>query len=188
MDLMLDTNIILDHIGRREPFYELSRRVCLLGVVQEASTYISVNMLTDIYYLLRGTHGSDAAQEMIEHNLSFLPDRRGYRRRMQRAPRFVLGGFRGLPCRPMRRENQSGHRHAQRQRTSKRLLSKPSPPKSCSPVCASRAWTTKKWSGSAFEKKPRAVGEPAMPRFGARWSRGREDGPSAFWESRGRRA
>ena len=44
MDLMLDTNIILDHIGRREPFYELSRRVCLLGVVQEASTYISVNI------------------------------------------------------------------------------------------------------------------------------------------------
>ena len=72
MDLMLDTNIILDHIGRREPFYELSRRVCLLGVVQEASTYISVNMLTDIYYLLRKDHGSDAAQEMIEHNLSFL--------------------------------------------------------------------------------------------------------------------
>ena len=72
MDLMLYTNIILDHIGRREPFYELSRRVCLLGVVQEASTYISVNMLTDIYYLLRKDYGSDAAQEMIEHNLSFL--------------------------------------------------------------------------------------------------------------------
>ena len=72
MDLMLDTNIILDHIGRREPFYELSRKVCLLGVVQEANAYISVNMLTDIYYLLRKDYGSDAAQEMIEKNLSFL--------------------------------------------------------------------------------------------------------------------
>ena len=29
-----------------------------------------------------------------------------------------------------------------------RRQSKPSLPKSCSPVCASRAWTTKKWSGS----------------------------------------
>lgn len=72
MDLMLDTNIVLDHIGRREPFYELSRRVCLLGVVEEASTYISVSMLTDIYYLLSRDYGSDAAQEMIEKNLSFL--------------------------------------------------------------------------------------------------------------------
>ncbi|WP_270297556.1 type II toxin-antitoxin system VapC family toxin [Eggerthella sinensis] len=72
MDLMLDTNIVLDHIGRREPFYELSRRVCLLGVVQEATTYISVNMLTDIYDLLRKDYGSEAAQDMIEQNLSFL--------------------------------------------------------------------------------------------------------------------
>lgn len=72
MDLMLDTNVVLDHIGRREPFYELSRRVCLLGVVQEATTYISVNMLTDIYYLLCKDYGSEAAQDMIEQNLSFL--------------------------------------------------------------------------------------------------------------------
>lgn len=72
MDLVLDNNIVLDHIDRREPFYELSRKVCLLGVVGEASTYISVNMLTDIYYLLRKDYGSQAAQDMIEHNLSFL--------------------------------------------------------------------------------------------------------------------
>ena len=72
MDLVLDNNIVIDHINRREPFYELSRRVCLLGVVGEASTYISVNMLTDIYYLLRKDYGCQAAQDMIENNLSFL--------------------------------------------------------------------------------------------------------------------
>lgn len=72
MDLVLDNNIVLDHIDRREPFYELSRRVCLLGVVGEANTYISVNMLTDIYYLLRKDYGSQVAQDMIENNLAFL--------------------------------------------------------------------------------------------------------------------
>lgn len=72
MDLVLDNNIILDHIDRREPFYELSRKVCLLGIAEEANTYISVNMLTDIYYLLRKDYGSQGAQDMIEHNLSFL--------------------------------------------------------------------------------------------------------------------
>lgn len=72
MDLVLDNNIVLDHIDRREPFYELSRKVCLLGVIGESSTYISVNMLTDIYYLLRKDYGSQAAQDMIENNLSFL--------------------------------------------------------------------------------------------------------------------
>ena len=72
MDLVLDNNIVIDHIDRREPFYELSRRVCLLGVVGEANTYISVNMLTDIYYLLRKDYGSQGAQDLIENNLSFL--------------------------------------------------------------------------------------------------------------------
>ena len=72
MDLVLDNNIVIDHIDRREPFYELSRRVCLRGVVGEANTYISVNMLTDIYYLLRKDYGSQGAQDLIENNLSFL--------------------------------------------------------------------------------------------------------------------
>ena len=72
MDLVLDTNIVIDPIDRREPFYELSRRVCLLGVVGEANTYISVNMLTDLYYLLRKDYGSQGAQDLIENNLSFL--------------------------------------------------------------------------------------------------------------------
>lgn len=72
MDLVLDINIVLDHIDRREPFYELSRKVCLLGVVGEANTYISVNMLADIFYLLRKDFGSQEAQKMIEEDLSFL--------------------------------------------------------------------------------------------------------------------
>lgn len=72
MDLLLDACIILDHIGRREPFYELSRRACLLGVVGEASTFITSNMVTDLYYLLRKDYGSSTAQQMIEEDLGFL--------------------------------------------------------------------------------------------------------------------
>ena len=72
MDLMLDNNIVLDHIGRRQPFYELSRKVCLLGITGEANTFISVNMLTDIYYIMKKDFGSAQAQNLIENNLSFL--------------------------------------------------------------------------------------------------------------------
>lgn len=72
MDLMLDTNIVLDHVGRREPFYELSRKVCLLGIIEEATTFVSVSMLTDLYYLLRKDYGSAEAQRMIEEDLAFL--------------------------------------------------------------------------------------------------------------------
>ena len=72
MDLMLDTNIVLDHIGRREPFYELSRRTCLLGIVGEARTFISASMVTDLFCLLCKDFGSHEAQRMIEEDLSFL--------------------------------------------------------------------------------------------------------------------
>ena len=72
MDLMLDGNVILDHIGRREPFCELSRRTCLLGIIGEANTFISANTLTDIYYLLKRDYGSKGAQGLIENSLSFL--------------------------------------------------------------------------------------------------------------------
>lgn len=72
MVLMLDNNIILDHIGRREPFYRLSRLTCLLGITGKAETFISVNMLTDLFYLLRKDYGSIGAQNMLEDNLSFL--------------------------------------------------------------------------------------------------------------------
>ena len=72
MDLMLDTNIVLDHIGRREPFYRLSRLVCLLGITGEARTFITTSMVTDIFYLLCKDYGSREAQRMIEEELGFL--------------------------------------------------------------------------------------------------------------------
>lgn len=72
MDLMLDTNILLDHIASREPFCHAARTVCLLGVVGEANLYISTNVLADAHYFLRKSHGSIDAQKLIEDTLSFL--------------------------------------------------------------------------------------------------------------------
>ena len=69
---MLDTNVVLDHIGRRKPFDEIARKICLLGIVHEANLYISTSMITDLNYLLRKDHGTLGAQELIEHTLSFL--------------------------------------------------------------------------------------------------------------------
>lgn len=72
MDLMIDTNIVLDHIGRREPFYELSRRACLLGITGEARTYISASAVTDLFYLLEKDFGPAEAQRMLQEDLAFL--------------------------------------------------------------------------------------------------------------------
>jgi predicted nucleic acid-binding protein len=72
MDLVLDTNIILDFVDRREGHFELARKICLLGIAREANTYLTVNSLTDMHYLLQKDYGSQRAQEMIEANLDYL--------------------------------------------------------------------------------------------------------------------
>ncbi|MEY8561797.1 PIN domain-containing protein [Eggerthellaceae bacterium 3-80] len=69
---MIDINILLDYVCRREPFYELSRRVFILGVAQEVELYLSVNMLTDLYHLLKKYYGAKEAQIIIEDNLEYL--------------------------------------------------------------------------------------------------------------------
>ena len=114
MDLMLDTNIVLDHIGRREPFYELSRRTCLLGIVGEARTFVSASMVTDLFYLLRKDFGSREAQRMIEEDLSFLQVVGGLARRCGSGLGSEVERFRGLPRRPMRQKGGGRlHRHTQ---------------------------------------------------------------------------
>jgi predicted nucleic acid-binding protein len=72
MELMLDTNVVIDTLCHREPFYEQSSKVCLLGVFGDANTYISVNMLADIFYILRKDYGNAVAQEILLENLSYL--------------------------------------------------------------------------------------------------------------------
>jgi len=72
MILMLDNNIVLDFLAKREPFYELSNKVFMLGVFEDSKNYITIPMLTDIYYILKKEYGSQEAQDIIEQNLAHL--------------------------------------------------------------------------------------------------------------------
>ena len=72
MRLFLDTNIILDYLLHRTPFYHDSRRVTLLGCVRETENFISALTVTDINYFLAKEYGAIKAQEIIESDLDFL--------------------------------------------------------------------------------------------------------------------
>lgn len=50
MRLLLDTNIILDYLLHRAPYYCDSRTVILLGCTGEVETYTPASTLTDINY------------------------------------------------------------------------------------------------------------------------------------------
>lgn len=51
MELLIDSNVILDVILNREPFFEASEKVLRLGVNPKINTYVSAASVTDIFYI-----------------------------------------------------------------------------------------------------------------------------------------
>jgi predicted nucleic acid-binding protein len=60
MKVLIDTNVILDVLQKREPHYETSAAVLKL-CGPRLRGYISANQTTDIFYVLR-RHGHDATK------------------------------------------------------------------------------------------------------------------------------
>ena len=72
MILMLDNNILIEKLCHREPFYDTSNKVLMLGVFGDADLYISTTMLTDIHYILSREHGNQQAQAILMENMGTL--------------------------------------------------------------------------------------------------------------------
>lgn len=53
MKLLIDTNIVLDILLKREPFYKASMDVLNLAQRPDMQEYISASAVTDIYYIAR---------------------------------------------------------------------------------------------------------------------------------------
>lgn len=53
MKILIDTNIILDVMGRREPFFKESQAILQLASYGRIKGAITANTVTDIYYIMR---------------------------------------------------------------------------------------------------------------------------------------
>jgi predicted nucleic acid-binding protein len=53
MKIMLDTNVILDIVEKREPFFSDSYQVFMKSAMREFEAIIGANSVTDIYYITR---------------------------------------------------------------------------------------------------------------------------------------
>jgi len=51
MNVLIDTNVVLDQLVKREPFYENAERIRLLSEKGYINCYISASAITDIYYI-----------------------------------------------------------------------------------------------------------------------------------------
>ena len=65
MRVLIDTNVILDILQKREPFFTDSYRALRRALENDAECLISASSATDIFYVLRKSLGS--AQQAKEH-------------------------------------------------------------------------------------------------------------------------
>ena len=53
MKVLLDTNVVLDAIARRKPFYLDAQKIINFVLDNKLEGYITANSITDIYYIAR---------------------------------------------------------------------------------------------------------------------------------------
>ena len=66
MRLLLDTNIIIDFLQRREPYYEDARMLFMLGRLREHELWFSSAQANDIFYTLSGGGKKARAAQVVK--------------------------------------------------------------------------------------------------------------------------
>lgn len=67
MNILIDTNVIMDILGKREPFFQDSYAALQKAIKAEMECLVSVSAATDIFYMLRKSlHSAERAKEQIE--------------------------------------------------------------------------------------------------------------------------
>ncbi|NOX47940.1 MAG: PIN domain-containing protein [Chlorobi bacterium] len=72
MKVLLDTNIVLDYILNRNPFFEHSSIIFKWAYDRKITAFISASAITDIYYLVQRSRNSETALDFIEEIIQFI--------------------------------------------------------------------------------------------------------------------
>ncbi|MDR2542401.1 MAG: PIN domain-containing protein [Treponema sp.] len=66
MKILIDTNVIIDILEKRELFFDDSYMTVQLGLEGKIETFMSASAITDVYYILyRSLHNKEKAKEKI---------------------------------------------------------------------------------------------------------------------------
>ena len=64
--LLLDTDIVVDFLNERDPFYEQARLLMICGRVGEFELWVSSSQVTDLIYILSNGGGKDELPEVLQ--------------------------------------------------------------------------------------------------------------------------
>ena len=73
MNLMIDTNIFIDVLTERQPFFTTSKEVLSLCLDKKVQGFLSASSVTDIFYLIyRHFHSNEIADEKLGYILDIV--------------------------------------------------------------------------------------------------------------------
>ena len=72
MNLLLDTNVLIDFIGRKEPHFDNAERIIIAGYYGDAKLWVSTQSLKDAYYVLSNYIDQKRVQRAIRRALNAL--------------------------------------------------------------------------------------------------------------------
>jgi predicted nucleic acid-binding protein len=72
MNVLIDTNVILDAVAKRPPFNESAEKLFYLVAKEKVTASITANSVTDIYYLIRKHLKSPEEAKLVLLKLSSL--------------------------------------------------------------------------------------------------------------------
>jgi predicted nucleic acid-binding protein len=65
MKLLLDTNVLLDVLAARRPFYDAAARIWSLAEHEEVEAFVSAISFNNVYYIVRKAGGKAKADEAL---------------------------------------------------------------------------------------------------------------------------
>lgn len=73
MKLLIDTNVILDVLLKREPYYQTSAKVLNLAGRNDVEEYVSASAVTDIFYIsYRMLKDKNASRDLLKQLLTVV--------------------------------------------------------------------------------------------------------------------
>lgn len=72
MKLLLDTNVLIDYFGRREPYFKDWLTLLVMQDFGDVELWVSAKSFADVFYIARKQIGSLRLQQMFSASLQFL--------------------------------------------------------------------------------------------------------------------
>jgi len=69
MTILIDTNVVLDILLHRQPWYTNAELIFGLTQKKQMTSYVSASAITDIFYITQKEHGKNTARETIKRLL-----------------------------------------------------------------------------------------------------------------------